>query len=289
MAARNRILYLTVVLVALAALGAACSVAKRSTSAPGAAGGAPRLVPQGPVGAGSTQDLGVPQAAPKIVKTADLTVQVARGKLAAQFGAATLVAGRHGGFVSTSQTTQGTDATLASGSLVLRVPADQFDATLADLRSLGTFRDERISGEDVTAHFVDLDARVRNSRAQEAVLLRLMSQSTSIEDSLKVQGPLQKTQLDIEELEGQLRVLSDQTALASINLSLTEAAPVVLAAPKSTFARAWKQSVHGLRLFVDGLIVAMGYVAPFAVIGLVVLAGWLAVRRRSRTAPNPEV
>jgi hypothetical protein len=286
MAARNRIVYVTVVLVALASLGAACSrAAKRAGTAPAAGGAIPRVAPPGPVGGGSTQDLGEPQAAPKIVKTADLTVQVARGRLAAQFQTATLVAGRHGGFVSTSQTTQSTDATLASGSLVLRVPADQFDDTLAELRSLGTLRDERISGEDVTAHFVDLDARVRNSRAQEAVLLRLMSQSTSIEDSLKVQGQLQKTQLDIEELEGQLRVLSDQTALASINLSLTEAAPVALAA-KSTFARAWKQSVHGLRVFADGLIVALGYIAPFALIGLVVLAGWLVVRRRPRAVPQ---
>lgn len=288
MPARNRILFLTVVLVGLAVSAAACSAAKRAATAPAAAGGGPRLEPAGKGGGGLAQAVDVPQAAPKIVKTADLTVQVAGGRLAAQLEAATLVAGRHGGFVSTSQTTQSTEARLASGSLVIRVPADRFEATLAELRSLGTVRGERISGEDVTAHFVDLDARVRNSRAQEAVLLRLMSRSTSIEDSLKVQGQLQKTQLEIEQLEGQLRVLSDQTALASIALSLSESAPI-LVAPRSTFARAWKQSVHGLRVFVAGLLVALGYVGPFAVIGMVALVGWLAVRRRLGAVPNPEV
>jgi hypothetical protein len=271
---RSRILFLAAGLVAFAVWGAACSLSNRSASP--AAGVQGRPAPEN-AGVTTLAEAQVPQAAPKIVKTADLSLQVARGRFVQQFQAATLVASRHGGFVSTTETS---DARLPSGTLVLRVPADQFDASLAELRTLGKVQSERISGQDVTSQFVDLQARLRNSRAQEAVLLRLMSRSTSIEDSLKVQGQLQTTQLQIEQLQGQLRLLSDQAAMSSISLSLSEALPPVPAEPRSTFVRGWKQSVHGLRVFGGGLVVALGYLAPFVLIGLVGLAGWAAVRRR---------
>jgi hypothetical protein len=275
---RSRILYVAAGLVAFGICGAACSGAAKRAAGPGGgvhvAAGQPN---SRNADSATLADVQVPQAAPKIVKTADLSLQVARGRFAQQFQAATLVAARHGGFVST--TMQTSDAKLPSGTLVLRVPADQFEASLAELRTLGKVQSEGISGQDVTSQFVDLDARLRNSRAQEAVLLRLMSRSASIEDSLKVQSQLQSTQLQIEQLQGQLRLLSDQAALSSISLTLNEAAPPVPAEPRSTFVRAWKQSAHGLRVFAAGLVVAFGYLAPFVLIGLVGLAGWSAVRR----------
>jgi len=227
----------------------------------------------------------LPGISQRIIKTVSVTVQVRKDTFQQRFQQAAMIASSHGGFISSSRTSEGKRP---SGVLVIRVPASQFETTLGALKALGTVKGEQISGEDVTSQFVDLQARLRNWEAQESVLLRLMRQSKTIEDSLKVQRTLQDVQLAIEEIRGQLRVLSDQTDLSTITLSMAEAATV---APKPkeglTFVRAWRQAIHAIAAVVAAIVIGLGYVIPIALIALVVLLAWLAYRRlRPRIAPS---
>jgi len=227
----------------------------------------------------------LPGISQRIIKTASVTVQVRRDSFEQRFQQAAMIASTHGGFISSSRTSQGKHP---SGVLVIRVPASQFETTMGELKALGTIKGEQISGEDVTAQFVDLQARLRNWEAQESVLLRLMRQSKTIEDSLKVQRTLQDVQLAIEEIRGQLRVLSDQTDLSTITLSMAEAATIA-PRPKEglTFVRAWHQAIHAIGAVVAAIVIGLGYVIPIALIVLVVLMAWLAYRRlRPRFAPG---
>ena len=118
------------------------------------------------------------------------------GTFADRFQDAIQVAGRHGGFVASSQSTRSAHPT---GTIVLRVPSDQFEAALGELKGLGSVSAEEVSGQDVTSQYVDLQARLRNWEAQETVLLDLMTKSASIDDSIKVQRSLQDVQLQIEQ------------------------------------------------------------------------------------------
>jgi len=227
----------------------------------------------------------LPGISQKIIKTASVTVEVRRDTFQQRFQQAAMIASSHGGFISSSRTRQGKHP---SGVLVIRVPASQFEAATGELKSLGTVKGEQISGEDVTAQFVDLQARLRNWEAQESVLLRLMRQSKTIEDSLKVQRTLQDVQLAIEEIRGQLRVLSDQTDLSTITLSMAEAATV---APKPkeglTFVRAWRQAIHAIAAVGAAIVIGLGYVIPIALIAFALLLAWLGYRRvRPRVVPG---
>jgi hypothetical protein len=226
---------------------------------------------------------GLPQLQAKIIKSGNLSLDVKRGTFGERVQEATLVASRHGGYVASSESSSGK---LPSGTLVLRVPANQFEAAIGELRDLGKVKGQRISGQDVTSQFVDLQARLRNWQAQETVLLRLMAKSASITDSLRVQNQLQDVQLQIEEIQGQLRVLNDQTALSTITLALTEA-PAVPASPGPSFLRAWNRAVHGVAVILSGMVVAAGYLAPFALMALAGLLGWAGYRRlRTRAVPS---
>jgi hypothetical protein len=123
----------------------------------------------------------------------------------------------------------------------------EFEAALGELRRLGKIVSQSISGQDVTGQVVDLQARLRNWEAQEAVLLQLMAKATSIEDSIVVQRQLQDVQLAIEEIKGQLRALQGQTDFSTISLSLSEAGFVPPRRKSSlSFGRAWELAVlHG--------------------------------------------
>ncbi len=245
-------------------------------------------VPPGPSGttAGAIQPLSdVPQIGPNIVKTAHLSIEVKRGGFDDAFDRASLVAGTYGGFVESSSS-QGVKS--KSGSLTIRVPAASFEDAMHDLRAIGTVQRQSITGRDVTAQFVDIDARLRNYEAQENVLLRLLSKATTIEGTLRVQRTLSDVQLHIEELTGERRVLSNRAELSTIQVELFEAGaqpPVnteTTVVQKPALGEAVDRAVAVFLGLVYGIVVAFGVLIPLSLLGLL---GWLLVRRvRARVA-----
>jgi hypothetical protein len=217
----------------------------------------------------------------RIIKDGSISVEVADDKFDKAYRDASLVAPRHGGYLGGS-TRGGSEPRTAT--IVLRVPSEEFEAALDDVRALGKVTSEESSAEDVTAQFVDLESRVRNWKAQERVLLGLMDRATSIDESITVQRRLQDVQLTIERLEGQLRVLRDQTDLATINVELSEpGAKPAAAGSKGTLSRAIHEAVTGFVSVVAAVVVAVGYVVPLALFALI---GW-AIYRRTRPKLTP--
>jgi hypothetical protein len=235
-------------------------------------------------GSGSLVGVGeVPAIGPAIVKTARVDVQVKKGGFEAAFDTARMVASKYGGYVESSSTS-GTD--VRTGTLTIRVPAASFDQAMNELDGLGTVKAQSISGQDVTSQYVDLKARLTTWETQEAVLLRLMRQATSVEATLRVQRELQDVQFRIEQIKGQLRVLDNQTSLATITLSLREpGAPVhvqTTTSERPSLGEAWDKALDGFLGVVYSVVVGLGYLVP---IGAIVGAAWLGYRRlRSRPA-----
>ena len=76
---------------------------------------------------------------------------------------------------------------------------------------------------DVTAQYVDLQARINALEASRQQYLTIMAQASSIGDILAVQSQLDTLQSQIEQLQGQLNLLSDETTYATLTVSLSEA------------------------------------------------------------------
>src|SRR5437899_2990872 len=101
---RSKAFGIAVLLAVASFIGAACGSAGR-TSSPVQGKSLQGKAAQLPAArTGGTSDLTaqVPLAGPRIVKTAALTLEVGRGVFDRAFQQATLVAGGHGGYVSTS-------------------------------------------------------------------------------------------------------------------------------------------------------------------------------------------
>ncbi len=224
---------------------------------------------------------------PSIVKTAALSVRVPKGSFDDRFGKATEIAGSNGGYVATSSVEDGkTD----SGTITVRVPADHFEAALNELRGLGHVDRESVSGQDVTARFVDLAARLRNAQDKVVVLGRLLAKAPTVAATLRVSNTLFNAELQVEELQGQIRALQNRADLGTIQLSLYEREPVQQSPPPTathrTIGGAWKGAVKGFFGVVYSVVVGLGYLVPLTVLlALVALLVWLGVRRaRNRVA-----
>ncbi|HVF53484.1 MAG TPA: DUF4349 domain-containing protein [Actinomycetota bacterium] len=237
-------------------------------------------------GGGATDTGLVPSAAQidglsaSIIKTADIGLEVDRDDLGASMQKARAVATRNGGYVTSTYVDS---SNKGFGSISVRVPAENFEKTLGDLEALGEVTSESIEGRDVTQEFVDLEARLRNFSAQESVLLDLMSEARSVEDTIRVQRELQGVQMSIERLRGRIQYLEDQTTLSTITIQIAEAG----AEPPATanaLVKAWRQAIKAAVSVLSGAIVFVGFALPIAV--LLALAYVLARRMMNRTAPT---
>lgn len=225
-------------------------------------------------GAPDSRDPGLPDLGLSVIKTATVTLEVKDDELQETLQNATSSAEKYGGFVvSTSVSDDEEDPT---GAIVVRVPAERFGDALADLESLGDVSSESVSGQDVTQEFIDLQARLRNYVAQEAVLLKLMDEAQSVSDTIRVQNELQRVQLEVERLRGRITYLDDQTAMSTIELRVAEEGAV--GAAPGDFEKAWERAKDGLVAVLAGLIASLGVIIPIALLSLLVIYAFVRIR-----------
>ena len=199
------------------------------------------------------------------------------------------LAERLGGFLVNSATRGGQDA--ASASLTVRVPADRFEEARAEIRKLGMrVESEHVVAQDVTRQYVDLDANLRNLRAEETQYLSIMKRASTVEDTLEVSEKLSEVRGQIEQQRAEFETLSKQVETVAITVSLrTEAEAEV-------FGLHWRplyQMKLGARDGLDGIgnyaaaIAGFAFLLPTILLWLVTVllgsvAGWRILRWASR-------
>jgi hypothetical protein len=252
-------------------------------SVPAAMPTAPGPMEQGSVGvpgssfavtAGPAEDLS------KIVRTGSIAIRIPDGAFSDGFAAVTRIARTNGGFVLTSTVTRERD-----GTLTLRIPARRFDQAMLALRELGIVERQRIEGQDVTARYVDLTARLDILQQRRTLLLDLQADATTSSEILRLATLVERTQLEIERIEGNLNVLNDQVAESTIAVRLHEPNPATAAVAvdeaNPSLGDAWDDAVHGFLSVLTAVVVGLGYLIPVAVIGLGIwgLTAWVRRRR----------
>jgi hypothetical protein len=228
----------------------------------------------GDAGAPLPQGIG----APRVIKTASVDLEVPKGRFDAAFSKVPTIAAAHGGFVSSSTSSQAADAEdrQAAGSIILRVPADQFDAVRQELVGLGKLRSQQVKGEDVSAQLTDLDARLRNLRAQEEAIRLLMTKAKTIGETIEVQRQLGTVREQIEQLSAEQGRLGDAVALSTLTVSLAEPGAVVQQeGAGSPLGDAVGHALDGAQAVLAATIIGLGYVVP---LGLLLAVGWFLSR-----------
>ena len=217
-----------------------------------------------------------PVATDRVVKHATVDVRVGAKHLGDQFAKAQTLAGFLGGYVEQSDLGRGL------ASITMRVPVTRFDEAIARLGALGRVTDRSERGDDVSAQFSDLEARLRNLSAQEGVLQDLMRQARSIPDTITVQQQLSQVRGEIEQLTGQRNLLDNQSSLATVSATLQArgAVPTRSQESRGDLGGAWHDGVAVSVAIVGGTIVVLGALIPLGLLATLVAGGWLIVRRR---------
>lgn len=104
-------------------------------------------------------------------------------------------------------------------SLRVRIPADGFDAFVEGLTTLGRLESRSINAADVTAEWVDVEARLAAKRAVEKRYLELAAQAKNVEEMLQVERELGNARAEIESMEARMKALRDQVALSTLTIT----------------------------------------------------------------------
>ena len=236
------------------------------------------IVPQGGVaGAGSTVALDRKQ-----ILSAIITIET--DVVSQKFEEIGAIAVSSGGLVFSSS--YGNDGDRQTASATIRIPSDRYQDVLTRLRDLGVVTNENSDGTDVTGEFTDLQSRLTNLQASEREYLKLLARAGTIEEILVVQDRINNERAQIEQVQGRINLLQNQTDLATITVHLTppiagKAAPDDGGAqsPLEVAAEAFDASLAVL-LGIATVALAVGafswWLLPLAG------AGWYIARRQMR-------
>lgn len=218
----------------------------------------------------------------KIIKTGslDLVVDHADESLAA----VETVASEKGGYVETSTLQEHENGT-KSGYVTIRVPADQFDITMASVKELALIVErETSSAEDVTEQYIDLAARLKNAKAQETRYVEILNVAKTVEEILKIEEALGNIRGYIESLQGQLQYLDSLTGFSTITISLSEEPVITIGGKEFRPGTTVKEAAQAVVAIAQWLavtviwvvIVGVGIGVPLALIGWL---GWKGITR----------
>ena len=175
----------------------------------------------------------------------------------------------------------------------LRVPVEQFDAIVQKVVGLGEIEKNTRTSQDVTEQFYDIEARIKNKKAEEKSLTKILDERTGkLEDILRIETELSRVRGEIEQLEGKIRVLENLSSLATLNVSIREREkfeppPPAVADFPTQVARTWEKSLHGLIDLGKACILwAVDWVLwiPLLIVAAIVI--WILLRRLLRLLPR---
>lgn len=241
---------------------------------------------EGPSAGAPSPDTGLQQLLDrKIVQSSALDLSVE--EVGRSFQDIIRIAETAGGFVAGSTFSNTDDGQIAD--LTVRVPADRYQGTIAQIRGMGEVQQESSDANDVTEEYTDLQARLRTLEATERRYLALLGEAGNIGEILQVQDRLDGVRGQIEQAQGRINLLDHLTDLASITVHVRPLAAGVGGGgggpdPLESASSAWEYSLDALLGIATGLLVVAAFswwLVPPLAIAAFALRWWLGRRPAS--------
>jgi hypothetical protein len=245
-----------------------------------AAGAVPMPAPTGAPVAGSGTVIDT-----KIIKTAYITVEV-KDVTGSVDQLKALVTAK-GGYLSSSSVSEGSSNRL-SGTVVLRIPAAEFDNTLAGVKAIGSVKSVSTQGEDVTEQYVDVQAQIISYQNQLSQYNEIMKKAVKVSDVIEIQQQIDSVQTNLNRLEGQLKYLNSRIDMSTITVTLQEPEPVG-GETGYNFVTTINEGIAGFFGMVDFIVILFFTVLPVIILGGIAygMYRWIKRKQPVKTPAEP--
>src|ERR1022692_2040136 len=162
---------------------------------------------------------------------------------------------RHNGYLGQLNVNAPTGAARTLDA-TLRIPAAHRDTAIAEIKKLGRVEAESQTGEEVTAQYVDLEARLFNARNTEQRLTEVLRERTGkLADVLAVEESISRVRGEIEQMEAEKKTLTKRVEFLTLVVRLTEDYRAqVHMAPDSILGRFRNAAIAGYKFMIEGVV-----------------------------------
>ena len=163
-----------------------------------------------------------------------------------------------------------------SNTVIIRVPADNFDNLLSDAtQGIEKFDSKEINVKDVTEEFLDIQARLKTKKELEQRYIDLLKQAKNVTEMMEIEKQIGQLRSEIESIEGRLKYLNDRVSFSTLTMTFYESIP-----NETEFGQKFK---NGFRNGWDNLFwffVMLTNIWPFILIGLGLIIGIRLYRKK---------
>jgi type IV pilus assembly protein PilA len=157
---------------------------------------------------------------PMVARSAELKIIVAKLGDARESVNSSLA--RHRGYVAQLSISSEPDSEPALIA-ALRVPSDQLDPCVVELRKLGRVVVESQAGEAISQQHLDLVARLNNARNTETRINEIIQRRTgSVKEVLEAESEAARVRGEIERMDADRKTIESRVSFAMISLKLSE-------------------------------------------------------------------
>lgn len=154
---------------------------------------------------GSTDEKAGAHDSSMIVYTATITMAVYQ--VQPNLASVERIAKEHGGYLSVR----------GDNKITVRIPRAKFEPTLAAIEKIGDVLHRDVTAEDVTDQYVDLEIRIKNSRAMQTRLKQLLEKA-AVKEAIDIERELARVTQELELMEGKLKLIKDKIAYSTITV-----------------------------------------------------------------------
>ena len=171
-----------------------------------------------------------------------------------------------------------------NAQLTIRVPAENLEGLVAQVKGTSNVVSYNESVEDVTLTYVDMETRILVLETERDRLLELMEKADTMSDLLEIQARLTEVRSALESIHSQLKVLQNQVNYATIELYINQVKAYTEVEEQTVWQRigsGFKRNLQNIgEDLVDFFVWAVTY-SPQLILWVGIFAVVIVVLRRS--------
>ena len=109
-----------------------------------------------------------------------------------------------------------------SASLTIRIPAEQLNGFVENVKGVSNVVSYNESTENVTLRYVSTESRMKALEVEQERLLELLAKAENMSDLLEIEARLTDVRYELESVTSQLRVLANQVDYATVYLYISQ-------------------------------------------------------------------
>lgn len=204
---------------------------------------------------------------------------------------------KYGAFIQSSYVSGNSfgKTTFRSADYTIRVPVKNFLDLTGSLSILGNVSSESTNAQNITAQFMDTEARLKTYETEESRLLVMLEKATTVADMITIEQRLSDVRYQIESLTSTLKNWQNQVDYSTVTIHIAEVEELTEQVPAQRSY--WEQISDGFRATLKGIgsffkglfmgiVVALPVLLILAVIAVIVIIIIRAVNKKNRTESN---